>query len=232
MMESKERLPLPKARILGAGQSITVEDPRSKSRYRVLVDSRAGRTLHVTSLPGSGVKPDWKEGVSVHLRVVRPFGMFRYSARVVSNRNGSTIELQLDDRPPRRRQLREYFRLPVQLSVQVSTGEAGEPRALLRALDLSAGGLLLMDLDRRLSPGASINLGLPIGPAGEILRVWGRVVRTQNNPSTVAVSFDGIHESTRQVILRYLFREHRRRAHHSRSPRDRRAKVTALHERA
>jgi c-di-GMP-binding flagellar brake protein YcgR len=87
---------------------------------------------------------------------------------------------------------------------------------MLRVCNLSGSGMLVRDPDHLLTEGRQVRLGLPIGPSGEIVRLQSRVVRVQSSQGTAGVCFEEITESVRLVILRYLFKEHRKRKHRSR----------------
>jgi c-di-GMP-binding flagellar brake protein YcgR len=120
--------------------------------------------------------------------------------------------------------------MPVRLGVQLEGSEGSAGATILRALDLSAGGILLLDPQARLSPPDRVRMGLPIGPAKGIVRLTCRVIRVQEDPRRVALIFEGIGETARQLLLRYLFREHRRRNRRLARKPHRRLRVTSIRE--
>jgi c-di-GMP-binding flagellar brake protein YcgR len=157
--------------------------------------------------------------------------MFRYRATMEGAPAPGIWSLSIEEAPPKRQQLRDYFRMPVRLSVRVSRPIEDAGPMILRASNLSAGGILLLDPTGALALGDSVSLGLPVGSQGEVLRVSARVVRLQCDPGRVALAFEGVPESVRRVILRYLFREHRRNAKRGNRSRRRLARIRAIHER-
>jgi hypothetical protein len=204
-------IPLPRARILGAGAFVTLEDRERGTRSRVRIRTRVDRIVEVEPLPGSGTSPQWMAGTSLVLRAARPSGLFCYRVIV----EGVTPEgwglLRLDPAPPRRRQLRGYFRMPVRFGVLLEVSSEEQTAPMLRACNLSGSGILLYDPDEVLQPQSRVRLGLPMGPNGEILRLPARVIRVQKDPRRVALVFDAITETSRLLLLRFLFREHRKR---------------------
>jgi hypothetical protein len=220
----------PKARILGPGLSVTVEDADAGRRVRVRVRSRSGRVVELEPIPGAGITTHWKQGTAIRLRVARPFGLFRYSAEVEESQEDGRTRIRLSEDPPRRRQLRDFFRMPVRLAVQVERSDDPAGAAILRALDLSAGGVLLLDPERHISPGDQVRVGLPVGPSKGIVRLSCRVIRVQEDPPRVALAFEAIGETARQLLLRYLFREHRRRTRRAGRGTHRKPRVTPIRE--
>lgn len=210
-MTVPETSPRPKARILGPGLAITLEDAATGERARVRVRSRDGRKLTVEAIPGAGVASTWTPGAEIRLRVARPFGLFCYSAKVESTNADGGATIHLADTPPKRQQLRDYFRMPIRIGVRLEDSPDENTATILQGQNLSAGGILLLDAEGRLQQYDRVRLGLPIGPSGSIVRVSARVVRVQDDPRRVALSFESINESTRRLLLRYLFREHLRR---------------------
>lgn len=209
--------PLPRARIIGPGQVVTLEPPRGGSRLRVRITHREGSDIHVLPVPDDPAFRGWGRGTHLLLRAARPFGLFIYKARLEEISPDHTALIRLSEGRPRRRQLRGYFRMPVRLSVMLET-ELGGPIVILRARNLSGSGILLFDPDSRLIPGKMVGLGLPVGNSGEILRLPARVVRTSGEPARLAaLAFDGISEGARQMLLRYLVRQHRKRQFHGRA---------------
>lgn len=157
-----------RARVIGRGAVVTLEDPEVGTRNRMRIVSRSGRIVEVEPLPGSGVLPCLRNGAKFTLRAARPSGLFCFQATV----EGTTAEgrgvLRLDDTRPRRRQLREYFRMPVRFGVilEVPTGEQMAP--MLRARNLSGSGILVLDPDGLLPASARVRIGIP----------WVRAVRS------------------------------------------------------
>lgn len=217
-----------RARVIGRGAVVTLEDPEAGTRNRMRIVSRSGRIVEVEPLPGSGVLPCLRNGAKFTLRAARPSGLFCFQATV----EGTTAEgrgvLRLDDTRPRRRQLREYFRMPVRFGVilEVPTGEQMAP--MLRARNLSGSGILVLDPDGLLPASARVRIGIPLGPSGEIVRLPARVVRVQEAPRRAALAFDGLSEVSQLLLLRYLFREHRRRRKLGHSPMGYLAPVTPI----
>jgi len=220
----------PRARILGPGLAITVEDVKTGKRVRVRVRSRSGSLVEVETLPGTGIVPSWSPGAAVRLRVARPFGLFCYSAKVEAPTVAGCTRMRCDPIPPRRRQLRDYFRMPVRLGIRLEGSEQGAGAWILRAVDLSAGGILLLDPDGHLRERDRVRLGLPIGPAKGIIPATCRVLRLQENPRRAALIFEEISETARQILLRYLFRQHRRRGDRRPGARRRGGSVTPISE--
>jgi hypothetical protein len=200
-----------RARVIGAGAVVTLEDPENGARSRMRILSRSGRIVEVEPLPGSGVLPHLRDRASLVLRAARPSGLFCFQAMVEGTSTDGRGVLRLSDAPPRRRQLRGYFRMPVRFGVllEVPSGEQTAP--MLRARNLSGSGILLLDPDCHLVRAARARVGIPLGPSGEIVRLPARVVRVQEGPRRVALVFEEISEASRILLLRYLFREHRRR---------------------
>ncbi len=220
--------PLPRARIIGPGQVVTLEDPESGARLRVRVGRREERRITLLPLADSPVSGDWSAGKRALLRAARPFGLFIYRVRLDEGAADGTGLVCLSEGLPRRRQLRGYFRMPVRLGVTLET-DLGGPIVILRARNLSGSGILLFDPESRLLPQATVRIGLPVGNAGEILRLPGRVVRTAGHPAHLAaLSFDGISEGARQMLLRYLVRQHRKRQLHERGEDDRAARIVSI----
>ena len=209
--------PPPRARILGSGAVVTLEDGDQGTRSRVRVRSRANRLVHVEPLPGSGVSLRWTQGAAMVLRAARPSGLFCYHATVEGVTDEGWGILRLDSAPPRRRQLRGYFRMGVRFGVLLEVGPGERTAPMLRACNLSGSGILLHDPDRLLLASSRVRLGLPLGPNGEILRLPARVIRIQDDPPRAALAFEGISETSRLLLLRYLFREHRKRRKRGRS---------------
>ncbi len=203
--------PRPRARIIGPGQVVTIENPVDSSRAKFRIARRDGRDLLVYPFSEGQPAPAWARETPVVVRAARPFGLFLYAGQMAEMSQDGTAMIRLQEGPPRRRQLRGYFRMPVRLGVMLET-EPGEPTVILRARNLSGSGILVMDPESRLVPQTTVRLGLPVGNAGELLRLPARVVRAQEGrPRRVALSFQGISEGARQMLLRYLVREHRRR---------------------
>jgi hypothetical protein len=205
---------LPKAKILGPGSVVTLEDAQGDARRRVRILTRCGRSVRVEPLAGSGIAPIWTAGDAHVLRAARPFGLFLYHAVVEGPDPDGSCRLVLSSAPARRKQLRHYFRMPVRLGVRVERdGHEGE-FVVLRACNLSGNGILVFDPAEYLDKGMSVRLALPIGPAGEIIRLCARGVRVQDEePRRVALTFEGIGEGTRQALLRFLVRQHRQHRH-------------------
>jgi len=203
--------PLPRARIIGPGQVVTLESPADGTRVRARIARRSGQEVLVHPFcEGHHHAPEWTGGMPVLLRAARPFGLFVYQARLAEIAPDGTALLRLDETRPRRRQLRGYFRMPVRLGVMLET-EPGEPTVILRARNLSGSGILVFDPESRLIPQSTVRIGLPIGNSGELLRLPARVVRVQDGQTRrAALWFDGISEGARQMLLRYLVRQHRR----------------------
>ncbi|MFB3908478.1 MAG: PilZ domain-containing protein [Candidatus Eisenbacteria bacterium] len=218
----------PKARILGPGSIVTLEDLYDGSRFRMRVRERVEERLHVGPLEDASMAPQWHAGSVLQVRVARPFGLFCYRAMVEGVDEEGCGILKLDPEPPQRRQLRGYFRMQVRLGVHLipqkkerdGEGETPAPASapplpappvILRACNLSGSGALLHDPDGLLPLNAVVRLGIPILAGGACLRLPARVVRVQESPRRSAVFFEGISENARQHLLRYLFREHRRR---------------------
>jgi hypothetical protein len=252
----QESTALPKARILGPGSLVTLEDLYDGSRFRMRVRRREEDRIHLAPLEESALAPGWHVGSVLQVRVARPFGLFCYRATIQGADEEGCGILKLDAEPPQRRQLRGYFRMRVHLGVHFM-GETGgratsEPAespdrkddaspaekparpqstkphtpVILRACNLSGSGALLLDPDGRLPLNAVVRLGIPILAGGACLRLDARVVRVQEDPRRSAVFFEGISENARQHLLRYLFREHRRRLRGKRGAIS--AKVTPL----
>jgi c-di-GMP-binding flagellar brake protein YcgR len=203
--------PPPRARILGAGAVVTLEDPEQGTRSRVRVRSRENRVVRVEPLPGANVSLRWREGANLTLRAARPSGLFCYRATVEGATDEGWGVLRLEAAPPRRRQLRGYFRMAVRFGVLLEVSPEQRTAPMLRACNLSGSGILLHDPNRLLALRSQVRLGLPLGPAGEIVRLPARVIRTQDDPPRAALAFDEISETSRLLLLRYLFREHRKR---------------------
>jgi len=211
-MTRTPRSPSRRARILGPGLVVTLESACDSSRVRVRVRTREGRSLCVEPLLGSDVKPAWTPGTALELRAARPFGLFLYRAAVEGTSDEGFSLLRLDAAPARRRQLRHDFRTPVRLGVMLEVPPGDRPAPVLRVHNLSANGILISDPQGHLDAQATVRLRLPVGKAGEILRLPARVVWVhEGDPRRVGLCFDKISEGSRRMLLRYLVREHRRR---------------------
>jgi hypothetical protein len=202
--------PLPKARILGPGAVVTLEDARGSARCRVRVVTRSGRSVRVEPLAGAGVDSVWTAGDPHTLRAARPFGLFLYDVTVEGTEPDGSCRLLLGAGPAQRKQQRHFFRMPVRLGVRLERVGHDAEIVVLRACNLSGNGILVFDPQEYLELGQTVGLALPIGPAGEVVRLSSRVVRVQDEePRRVALSFEAIGEGTRQALLRYLVRQHR-----------------------
>jgi hypothetical protein len=226
-MVSDRPSPLPRARILGAGAVVTLEQEQGV-RSRVRVRFRSGRSLHVEPIPGSGVSPRLMDGGDLVIRVARPSGLFCFRAKAEGVTGEGWGLLRLSDSPPKRRQLREYFRMRVQFGVHLDLRSEERTAPMLRASNLSGSGILLLDPEQLLAVQAQVRVGIPAGPNGEILRFPARVIRVQDGPRRAALVFDGISEASRLLLLRYLFREHRKRRKLGRSQMGYLAPVTPI----
>jgi hypothetical protein len=203
--------PHPRARIIGPGLVVTLENPIDRFRTRVRIARREGREVLVHQISDGNRVRGWSRDGLVILRSARPFGLFLYRARMAEVSQDGTALLRLEDDRPRRRQLRGYFRMPVRLGIMLET-EPGEPTVILRARNLSGSGVLVYDPESILTPRTAVRVGLPVGNSGELLRLPARVVRIQEGPPRrAALWFDSISEGARQMLLRYLVRQHRRR---------------------
>lgn len=212
-MNGESQRSVRRARVLGRGTIVTLECAEKGDRLRMRVVQRAGRSVSLEPLHGRGPIPAAVAGSQVMLRVARPFGLFVYKAEMGRVEGEGPVQLLLSETPPRRRQLRHFFRMPVRMGVVLGPSDSGEPAPVLRASNLSGNGILLFDPTERLSLNSSVQVGLPIGPKGEILRLNARVVRVEDaHPRRAALGFEGISEGARKAILRYLVREHRRRS--------------------
>lgn len=202
--------PLPKAKILGPRAVVTLEDAGGNARRRVRVLMRDGRSVRVEPLEGTGVAQTWTVGDSHNLRAARPFGLFLYHAKVDRTEPDGSCHLTLGPGPARRKQQRHYFRMPVRLGVRLEWDGPRDEIIVLRACNLSGNGILVFDPDEVLELGTTLRIAVPIGPSGEVVHMRARVVRIQDEePRRVAMSFVDIGEGTRQVLLRYLVRQHR-----------------------
>jgi hypothetical protein len=219
-----------RARILGPGISVVLEDPQDASRMRARVLRREARILEVEPESESTILEKLPQGARLELRVARAFGLFRFRAQVVSCEMGRA-KLELAAGPAVRHQMRDYFRMPVRFGVRLDSETVSPTAPLLRAVNLSAGGILLLDPRETIGPGDPVRLGLPVGPGGGLLRLQGRAVRVQQGPRRVAVAFVEIHEAERMMLLRYILREHRRRKLLREQKNPPKARVTALRER-
>ncbi len=217
-----------RARVIGAGAVVTLEDPEQGTRSRMRILSRFDRIIEVEPLPGAGVLPHLRDRASLTLRAARPSGLFCFQATVERTTADGRGVLRLGDAPPRRRQLRGYFRMPVRFGVLLDVPSEEQMAPLLRARNLSGSGILLLDPDGRLLMAARVRVGIPVGPNGEIIRLTARVVRVQEGPRRAALVFDGISEALRLLLLRHLFREHRRRRKLGLSPMGYLAPVTPI----
>lgn len=203
--------PLPRARIIGPGQVVTLEDLEGGARLRARITHREGRRVSLLPLADGPASRSWVVGRRVLIRAARPFGLFIYRGDLDEVLPDGTALVCLSEARPRRRQLRGYFRMPVRLSVTLET-ELGGPIVILRARNLSGSGILVFDPESRLTPQTTVRIGLPVGNSGEILRLPARVVRMKGHPTHLAaLAFDGISEGARQMLLRYLVRQHRKR---------------------
>jgi hypothetical protein len=200
-----------KAKILGPGAVVTLENTSEGARVRVRVVSRSGRDLRVEPLAGTGLVPTWTAGDRRLLRTARPSGLYLQRATVEQTEADGSCSLKLEPGPARRKQQRHYFRMPVRLGVRLESKDEDDGEiVVLRACNLSGNGILLLDPLGYLEPGLDVRLVLPIGPAGDVVRLDARVVRAQeDSPRRVALSFEGIGDGTRQLLLRYLVRQHR-----------------------
>ncbi len=211
-MSGESRKKVRRARVLGPGAILTLECPRSGERLKMRVTRRSGRALDVEPLHGGNPVPCSTPGSEVLLRVARPFGLFLYRGKMERAAPVGAAQILLSEAPPRRRQLRHFFRMRVRMGVVVESNGRGGTAPVLRASNLSGSGILLMDPQGRLALDATARVGLPIGTRGEIARLDARVVRVETGPPRrAALCFEGIGEATRKAILRYLVREHRRR---------------------
>jgi len=211
--------PLPKARIFGPGAVVTLEDACGDTRCRVRVLMRDGPRVHVEPLDGNGTAPAWQPGGVQNIRAARPFGLFLYRATVERAESDGSCHLTLGNDPARRKQQRHYFRMPVRLGVRLEWDGAREEIVVLRACNLSGNGILVFDPNEALQLGATLRIAIPIGPSGEVVRIRARVVRIQEEePRRVALSFVDLGEGTRQVLLRFLVRQHRLHQQGGREP--------------
>jgi hypothetical protein len=202
--------PLPKARILGPGAVVTLEDASGAARCRVRVLMREGRRVHVEPLDGRDTALIWPPRGAQNIRAARPFGLFLYHATVERAEPDGSCHLTLGSDPARRKQQRHYFRMPVRLGVRLEWDGAREEIVVLRACNLSGSGILVFDPHETLQLGATLRIAIPIGPSGEVVHIRARVVRIQEEePRRVAMSFVDLGEGTRQLLLRFLVRQHR-----------------------
>lgn len=214
-----------KARVLGPGACVTLEDKDEGTRLRVHIEVRTNGRLQVRPLDGTNVTVKWRPGANMELRAARPFGLFCYRTIVEGTTEDGHGVLALTGGPARRRQLRGYFRMKVRLGALIDAPESSTT-PMLRVCNLSGSGVLLRDPEHRLSKGQRVRVGLPIGPSGEIVRLQARVVRVQPGQGVAGLCFEEITESLRLVVLRYLFKEHRKRKQRPR--RSRPASITPI----
>lgn len=200
-----------KAKILGPGAVVTLENASERARIRVRVVARDGHELRVEPLAGAGLAPTWTVGERRLLRTARPSGLYLQRATIAQAESDGSCSLRLEPGPARRKQQRHYFRMPVRLGVRLESRDDDDGEiVVLRACNLSGNGILLFDPLGYLEPGLDVRLVLPIGPSGEVVRLDARVVRAQEDPPRrVALSFEGIGDGARQLLLRYLVRQHR-----------------------
>lgn len=217
-----------RARVIGAGAVVTLEDSEQGTRSRMRILSRSDRIIEVEPLPGSGVQPRLRDQATLTLRAARPSGLFCYQATVEWTTADGRGMLRLGDGRPRRRQLRGYFRMPVRFGVLLEVPSDEQMAPMLRACNLSGSGILVLDPEGRLSLSEVARVGIPLGPNGEIIRMPARVVRVQEGPHRAALAFDEISEAARILLLRYLFREHRKRRKLGLSPMGFLAPVTPI----
>jgi c-di-GMP-binding flagellar brake protein YcgR len=201
----------PRARILGPGLTVILEDPRDRSRMRVRVLARKGRKIQVAAEADTSAIAKLTPGTKFHLRAARSFGLFCFRTAVTSREADGSGWLELSAGPARRRQMRDYFRMAIRLGVHLEIEKDATTMPILRAINLSAGGVLLLDPQSRLALHQTVRLGLPIGTGGEMWRARARVIRVQDEPRRAALAFTGIQESERVMLLRFILREHRRR---------------------
>lgn len=203
--------PTPKARIIGPGLVVTLEHPASGMRLRARIALREGARVHLLPLSADLTPSEWRPGAPILLRAARSFGLFIYKTRFDGASPDGAMILSLREGRPQRRQLRGYFRMPVRLSVMLES-DLGDPIVIMRARNLSGSGILLFDPESKLALQTTVRLGLPVGNSGELLRLPARVVRVSASPTRLAaLTFDGISEGARQMLLRYLVRQHRKR---------------------
>jgi hypothetical protein len=201
----------PRARILGPGLSVILQGPRERSRMRVRVLRRKERKILVVAESEAGTKAKLSPGSKFLLRAARSFGLFCFRASVTGGEKDGSVWLELSNGPAKRKQMRDYFRMPIRLGVHLELEKDATTMPILRAVNLSAGGVLLLDPERRLKAHDTVRLGLPIGGGGEMWRAGARVTRIQEDPRRAALAFVGIHESERVMLLRFILREHRRK---------------------
>ena len=123
-----------RARILGSGAIVTLENETDASRMRVRVLSREGRMVEVEPVPGCGIDPHWSVGGRFQVRVARPFGLFVFHAQVSDGGEAARCVLELDSAPPRRRQLTDgrHDRIPTLFPARRSSPAQWRPRVLTR----------------------------------------------------------------------------------------------------
>jgi hypothetical protein len=197
---------------------------------RARVISRKARVLEVEPESESTFLAGLPDGAALEIRVARTFGLFRFRAHAVSAEAGRA-RLELAAAPAKRHQMRDYFRMPVRFGVRLDSDPSASMPPLLRAVNLSAGGVLLLDPRTTIGLGDEVRLGLPVGPGNGLVGLRGRAVRVQEEPRRVAIAFVEIRDAERMVLLRYILREHRRRKLLREQKHPPQARVTALRER-
>ena len=215
---------------LGLRRADPERAPRSSSELpeglpvRLLTE---GRPFVPATLAGSGPSalrlslpaeaPRLPPGSEVEVHFDTRAGSFFFATRV-TGREGDRLELAHVERI-RRVQRRLWYRRRVRLAARVRPAGSPEPAVAAILLDLGGGGASLENPGGRFRAGEELELEIPLpegshpaasprgGPLPDSpLRVRGRLLRVSGGGRVLHLVFEGLADSERDRLLRYLLR--------------------------
>ncbi|HEY8416784.1 MAG TPA: PilZ domain-containing protein [Limnochordales bacterium] len=190
-------------------------DQPEAGSYTTRVEDMDDQRIAVSMPTVQGMPVALPRGVPVELELVRaqPPGEGSYRATsVVLGRSMGRVPLLYLRSPQQweRHQLRQFFRVPAVLTVQIrAAGEADAPWMLGRTRDISGGGFRAV-VGRPLPADQAVEVVLVL-PERRITAkgVVRRVEEVEDNPGrqwTVGIAFTDIAERERDAIIRFVFK--------------------------
>jgi hypothetical protein len=150
-----------------------------------------------------GETPPPKRSLPIQVYFQAPSGRYTFITRIRGYSKGD-IEIAHSENI-KRLQRRKFYRKKLMLPVYVKRAESDEPSVLSTLIDLSGGGVSLVNRDLQFRAGDRISISL-VASRTKRIYVAGNVLRISRGGKTIHVEFRDMLESSRDRIIRLLFK--------------------------